>query len=71
MAALFDFAAKESKALGGRPTRIDVRGASLREALATALAGTGTSVVEVDDLPAVREVLKELETAERNGAVYL
>ena len=64
LSALFEFAAKEAKALGGRPARIEVRGAELKDALETALAGTGTAVVSVDDLPAVTEVLRSFERSE-------
>ncbi len=51
LSCLFEFAAKESKHLGGRPARKDVRGIALRDALEAALAGTGTDVVALDDLP--------------------
>ena len=61
LAGLFDFAAKEAKALGGRPARIEVRAPELKDALETALAGTGTVVVTVDELPAVKEALRNFE----------
>lgn len=61
LSALFEFAAKETKALGGRPSRIEVRDAELKDALEAALGGTGTAIVTVDDLPAVREVLRNFE----------
>ena len=64
LSGLFELAAKESKTIGGRPARIEVRGPALKDALATALAGTGTAVVTVDDLPAVRSVLQQFERLE-------
>jgi len=61
LSCLFEFAAKEAKDLGGRPSRIEVRDAELKSALETALAGTGTIIVTVDELPAVKEVLRNFE----------
>jgi tetratricopeptide (TPR) repeat protein len=64
---MVEFGMKESKALGGRPARVEVRGAAMQEALATTLAGTGTFVVAVDDLAAVKDVLRNLEAAQNDG----
>ena len=64
LSCLFEFATKEAKDLGGRPSRIEVRGTELKDALETALAGTGTVVVTVDELPAVKEVLRNFESVD-------
>lgn len=61
LATLLEFGLKWAKALEGRPARVEVRDASLRDALAGPLATLDTSVALVDDLPAVREALQNLE----------
>jgi tetratricopeptide (TPR) repeat protein len=61
LAALLEFGLKSAKGLEGRPARVEVRDASLRDALAGPLAMLDTHVTLVDDLPAVREALHSLE----------
>jgi tetratricopeptide (TPR) repeat protein len=58
--ALMEFARRESKVGGSRPSRVEVRDAGLRDALADALSGTGTTVVLVPDVPAVHDAVREL-----------
>jgi tetratricopeptide (TPR) repeat protein len=70
LSALFEFAAKETKALGGRPSRIQVGDAGLQAALSTALAGTNTGIERVDDLAAVHQVLEQLERDQGSGVSY-
>jgi tetratricopeptide (TPR) repeat protein len=65
--ALLEFALKWAKGLEGRPGRVEVRDAALRDALADALAGVSTSVVVVDDVPAVRDALRNFEAAASGG----
>lgn len=65
LACLLEFAAKESKQLGGRPSRIEVRDIALKDVLETTLAGTGTDIAVLDDLPAVTAVLHSFEQADR------
>jgi tetratricopeptide (TPR) repeat protein len=67
LAALIEFGLKLAKQLDGRPARLEVRDRSLREALAAALANLSTSVVVVDHLPAVREVLDRFEADSNEG----
>jgi hypothetical protein len=79
LATLLEFGLKWAKGLEGRPARVEVRDASLRNALAGPLATLDTTVALVEDMPAVREVLHNLEahsTGERlpvcwNPPVYL
>jgi tetratricopeptide (TPR) repeat protein len=65
--ALLEFGLKFSKGLEGRPARVEVRDAALRDALADGLANTSTLVAVVGELPAVREVLTELEVETGGG----
>jgi hypothetical protein len=58
---LLEFGLKWAKELAGRPSRIEVRESALRDALAASLDALSTSIVVVDDLPAVREVLANFE----------
>lgn len=67
LTALLEFGLKWSKGLEGRPARVEVRDAALRDALADPLATLSTSVVLVDDMPAVREVLTNFETEATDG----
>ncbi len=67
LSSLFDFGAKWGRQLEGRPGRIEVSDARLRDAIAPVLATIGTPVELVDDLPAVREALEELETETSGG----
>ena len=62
--ALIEFAKRESKLDGGRPSRVEVRDPALRDALDEALASTGTSVVLVPSVPAVEQALRELEASQ-------
>ena len=61
LAAFLEFGLKWAKELEGRPARIEVRDASLRDALAGPLATLDTTVALVEDVPAVREALHNLE----------
>jgi tetratricopeptide (TPR) repeat protein len=61
LAAFLEFGLKWAKGLEGRPARVEVRDAGLRDALAAPLATLDTGVVLVEDLPAVRDVLHNLE----------
>jgi hypothetical protein len=61
LATLLEFGLKWAKGLEGRPARVEVRDASLRDALAGPLATLDTEVTLLDDLPAVREALHNLE----------
>ena len=67
LTALLEFGLKWSKGLEGRPARVEVQDAALRDALADPLAQLSTSVVVVDDMPAVREVLSNLESEATGG----
>jgi tetratricopeptide (TPR) repeat protein len=67
LSALLEFGLKWAKELEGRPGRIEVPDAALRDALAGYLANLFTTVVIVDDLPAVREALTNLEAAASDG----
>jgi tetratricopeptide (TPR) repeat protein len=68
LAALLEFAQKQAKRLEGRPGRVEVRDPALRNALAATLDRLSTSVVLVEDLPAVREVLSRLEAETSGGS---
>jgi len=70
LSALFEFAAKETKALGGRPARVQVGDTALQAALSAALAGTSTEVDRVDDVTAVHQVLEQLERDQGSGVSY-
>jgi len=61
LATFFEFGLKWAKGLEGRPARVEVRAARLRDALAEPLAILDTAVALVDDLPAVRDALHNLE----------
>ena len=61
VATLLEFGLKWAKGLEGRPARVEVRTASLRDALAAPLAILDTAVSLVDELPAVRDALHNLE----------
>ncbi len=67
--ALLEFGLRWAKGLEGRPGRIEVRDAALRDALAADLSGLSTPVAIVDDMPAVREALTNFETAESGERV--
>jgi hypothetical protein len=62
LATFLEFGLKWAKGLEGRPARVEVRNPSLRDAMAGPLAALDTTVAVVDDLPAVREALRSLET---------
>ena len=61
LATFLEFGLKWAKGLEGRPARVEVRAASLRDALAAPLAILDTAVALVDELPAVRDALRNLE----------
>lgn len=67
LSALLEFGLKWSKGLEGRPARVEVRDAGLRDALAEPLSRLATSVVVVDDMPALRDALRAFETASTGG----
>ena len=67
LTALLEFGLKLSKGLEGRPARVEVRDPALRDALADSLAKMSTSVAVVDDMTAVREVLKNLQAEATAG----
>jgi tetratricopeptide (TPR) repeat protein len=71
LSTLLEFGLKYSKGLEGRPARIEVRDAALRDALADALAKLSTSVAVVADMTAVREVLNNLEAEATGGRRFL
>lgn len=61
LATFLDFGLKWATGLEGRPARVEVRAASLRDALAVPLANLDTAVALIDELPAVRDALRHLE----------
>ena len=61
LATFVEFGLKWAKGLEGRPARVEVRSATLRDALAAPLAILDTAVALVDELPAVRDALHNLE----------
>lgn len=67
LAALLEFGLKSLKGLDGRPARVEVRDRGLRDALAEVLGRMSTSVVVIEDMPAVREVLNNLEAEAAGG----
>ena len=67
LACLLEFAATESKQLGGRPARIEVRDTALKDLLEVSLAGTGTDIVVLDDLPAVTAVRWATRRTQHDG----
>lgn len=62
LATFLEFGLKWAKGLEGRPARVEVREARLRDALAGPLARLDTTVALAEDLPAVREALQNFET---------
>lgn len=72
LATFLEFGMKWAKGLEGRPARVEVRDASLCDALLGPLAALDTTVTLVEDLPAVREALYSLEvhsTGERRAGL--
>lgn len=67
LAALIEFGLKWAKGLEGRPARVEVQDATLRDALLDPLSRLATSVVLVDDTPAVRDALRHLEMEAGGG----
>jgi tetratricopeptide (TPR) repeat protein len=61
LAGFLEFGLKWAKELEGRPARVEVRDAGLRDALAAPLSTLDTGLALVDDLPAVRVALHSLE----------
>lgn len=70
LSALIEFGLKWAKRLEGRPARVEVRDPALRDALAGPLAQLATAVTVVEEMPALREVLGNLE-AEATGGVRI
>jgi len=64
---LLQFGLKRAKELEGRPARIEVRDPGLRDALAASLAALDTSIVVVEDQPAVRDALRRSEEEDQDG----
>jgi tetratricopeptide (TPR) repeat protein len=64
--ALIEFGLKESKRLDGRPAVIEVR-EPLAKALSDTLSALNTSIRVTDDLPAVANALRSLETSLADG----
>jgi tetratricopeptide (TPR) repeat protein len=67
LAVFLEFGLKWAKGLEGRPARVEVRDAGLRDALAAPLSTLDTGLVLVEDLPAVRDALHNLEVLESPG----
>jgi tetratricopeptide (TPR) repeat protein len=67
LTALLEFGLKWSKGLQGRPARVEVRDPAIRDALAEPLTALATSIAVVEDLPAVREALRDLEHEATGG----
>jgi tetratricopeptide (TPR) repeat protein len=67
LATLLEFGLKIGGDLMGRPIRIEVTDAALREVLGNALAPLNTTVSVVPDMPAVREALQVLEAGAAHG----
>ena len=65
--ALIEFGLKESKRLAGRPSLIQVRDARLKDALSATMLALNTSVMLVEELPAVAEAMRNLEGAAGGG----
>ena len=65
--ALIEFGLKESKKLAGRPSIVQVRDTRLADALSASLSALNTSVVLVEEMPAVAEALHSLEAAAGGG----
>ena len=64
---LIEFGQKESKRLAGRPSIVQVRDRELADALSATLAALNTTVVRVEQMPAVAEALRSLEEATSGG----
>ena len=72
LATFVEFGLKWAKGLEGRPARVEVRSVTLRDTLAAPLAILDTAVALVDELPALRDALRNLEeqsTGERLPAL--
>lgn len=67
LSALLEFGLKGSKGLEGRPSRVEVQDAVLRDALSEPLSRLATAIALVADMPAVRETLCNLETEAGGG----
>jgi tetratricopeptide (TPR) repeat protein len=65
--ALIEFGLKESKELNGRPSVIEVRDSHLRKTLSETLSALNTSVRLAEELSAVVDALRSLETAAGGG----
>ena len=67
LAALLEFGLKGSKGVDGRPSRVEVQDAVLKDALAEHLSRLATPIDVVADMPAVREAMRELELEANDG----
>lgn len=67
LAALLEFGLKGSKGLEGRPSRIEVQDAVLRDALSEPLSRLATAIDVVADMPAVRAAVRTLEMEADGG----
>jgi hypothetical protein len=61
LAAFLEFGLKWAKGLDGRPARVEIQDARLRDALAGPLATLDTTLGVVGDMPAVRQALNDFE----------
>src|SRR5437899_5878150 len=61
--ALIEFGLKESRGLNGRPSVIEIRDLRLNQTLCETMSALKTSVRLVEELPAVVDALRSLETA--------
>lgn len=64
LATLLEFGLKWAKELDGRPARIEVTDPALRDALAAQLAALDTGITLVENQPAVRDALRNLEESQ-------
>ncbi len=67
LAGLINFGLKEARRLDGRPAVVQVRDADVLRRVSDALSRYDTRVELVDDLPAVRHVLQEMEAGVTDG----
>ena len=64
LTTFLEFGTKWARGLEGRPARVEVQDSALRDSLAGPLASLDTPVMLVNELPAVRNALHELEARE-------
>jgi tetratricopeptide (TPR) repeat protein len=70
LSALLEFGLKWSKRLEGRPSRVEVQDAGLRDAVAEPLSRLSTATVLVADMPAVRDALRTFATEGSGGPPF-